>query len=443
MALTTKPRQELPAAFREEALRALSAAQADPGWLAERRREALARALELPAPGREEESWRRTDPARFRLERLAPGAAGPAPGNDGLDRLLHEFGAAESRGALLATWDGATVRREADPAVEAAARFTDFGTAAREHGEVLRRQLHGGAPVAGLDHWTALGAAFATGGGYLRVARGRSVEAPLWLVHRLPSAGRAVFLHTVLHLEPGSSATVVEVLQGEDEAGGLAYQSLDVRVEAGAQLRYFRLQELGARTVHLARERLYLHRDASAEWGWGALGAAFAKSEMEADLLEEGARALLSGFYHGAGSRHLDHRTFQNHVQGHTTSDLLYKGSLEQRARSVYAGLIRVHRDAQRSDAYQANRNLVLSPEARADSIPSLEIEANDVRCTHGATVGQLEEEQLFYLRSRGLRPSEAARLIVEGFYEPVFDRLGAEPLRALARSRLQARLTL
>jgi Fe-S cluster assembly protein SufD len=162
---------------------------------------------------------------------------------------------------------------------------------------------------------------------------------------------------------------------------------------------------------------------------------------MSAHLLGAGASAMLSGFYHGSAARHVDHHTFQDHVQGHTTSDLLYKGVARDRFRSVYMGLIKIHKDAQRSDAYQANRNLILSAAARTDSIPSLEIEANDVRCTHGATMGQLDEEQLFYMESRGLRREEAARLIVEGFYEPVFDRIGSEALRQVARARLHARL--
>ncbi|MBI5838021.1 MAG: Fe-S cluster assembly protein SufD [Candidatus Eisenbacteria bacterium] len=434
--------RELPATFGEEALRALPSAAKEPAWLSARRREALERAAERAFPMRDDPQWRRTDPARFRLDGLTPApAAGPGSG-EALNALLRDLPQAEGRGGLVATVDGVVVREDVSPEVAAAGTvLAGFDSAARGHGDMLQAGLP--PATARADRWSHLNAAFVTGGALVRVPRGATVEAPLWVLHRVDAPGRAAFLHTVIHVEAGASVTVVELLHGDDAAASLAHQELDVRVEAGGRLRYLRIQELGAATAFLSSERLLLERDASAEWGWGALGAAVARSEMTASLRGEGSHAVLAGFYHGAGTRHLDHRTFQDHVKGHTTSDLLYKGALEQRGSSVYTGLIKVHKDAQRSDAYQANRNLLLADTARADSIPSLEIEANDVRCTHGATVGQLDEEQLFYLRSRGIRRSEAARLIVEGFYEPVFDRLGAESLRDLARARLTGRLIL
>jgi Fe-S cluster assembly protein SufD len=153
---------------------------------------------------------------------------------------------------------------------------------------------------------------------------------------------------------------------------------------------------------------------------------------MELHLEGEGAEGKFSGCYFGNESQHFDFHTFQNHVVGNTTSDLLFKGALRGRARTIYQGLIRVHKNAQRSDAYQANRNLILSDKARADSIPSLEIEANDVRCTHGATVGQVDDEQLFYLMARGLAKPDAERLIISGFFEPVLERIPSPTLRAL-----------
>jgi Fe-S cluster assembly protein SufD len=162
------------------------------------------------------------------------------------------------------------------------------------------------------------------------------------------------------------------------------------------------------------------------------------KADFEMFCEGEGAEAKLSGCYFGDGSQHFDFHTYQNHKIGNSTSDLLFKGALRGRARTIYQGLIKIHPNAQRSDAYQANRNLILSDKARADSIPSLEIEANDVRCTHGATVGQVDDEQLFYLMARGLTRHEAEKLIIGGFFAPVLDRIPSESLRDLVTAAVE-----
>src|SRR5262249_36305395 len=143
-----------------------------------------------------------------------------------------------------------------------------------------------------------------------------------------------------------------EVLQDAGAGAGLVHAAVDARVEAGARLNYLRIQELGARTVGLSGERLRAHKDAACDWSWGALGSAVVKSDMAAHLEGEGAHVVLSGFYHANGGQHLAHHTFQDHRKGHSISDLLYKGTLSDRARSVYMGLIKIHKDAQRSDAY-------------------------------------------------------------------------------------------
>jgi Fe-S cluster assembly protein SufD len=179
-------------------------------------------------------------------------------------------------------------------------------------------------------------------------------------------------------------------------------------------------------------------RDARFHWTFAGLGSKLSKVDMEMHLDGEGSEAKFSGCYFGNEAQHFDFHSFQNHRMGHSLSDLLFKGALRGRARMVYQGLIKVHKDAQRSDAYQANRNLILSNKARADSIPSLEIEANDVRCTHGATVGQVDEDQLFYLMARGLPRREAEQLLIRGFFEPVLERIPTESLRALVTEAVE-----
>ncbi len=430
----------LPASFGAEALGAVAAS--DPDWLKQLRAEALVRAEATAFPTLNDEAWRRTNPSRFRLDPFTLPRPGASATPQAAMAAVAAAGLPELREALLVTVDGALAHHDAQAGLaEAGVIFTDFATAARSHGEALRKDLFHGASMDTLDRWSALNAAFTTSGAYIRVPKNIVVEQPLVVLHHLQGTDCAAFLHTVIHVEAGASVTVLEVTSGTDQATGLVHSAVDVIAGAGSNVRYLRMQELGVKTLHLSRERLYAHRDSQVDWSWGALGSAMAKSDMEANLLGEGIHAMISGFYHGEGTQHLDHHTFQNHEKGNTISDLLYKGSLTGRARSVYMGLIKIHKEAQRSDAYQANRNLLLSSTARTDSIPSLEIEANDVRCTHGATMGQIDEEQLFYLRARGITRAEAVRLIVEGFYEPVFDRIGSETLRSHARTRLERRV--
>ena len=182
--------------------------------------------------------------------------------------------------------------------------------------------------------------------------------------------------------------------------------------------------------VHYSNQRARLGRDAELQWVQNLLGARMVKTNSYFDLAGPGAQAFVHGFMFGDGRQHFDLHTLQRHVKDHTTSDLLIKTVLKDRARSVYQGLIQVSVGAQRTDAYQANRNLLLSETARADSIPGLEILANDVRCTHGATIGHVDDEQMYYLMARGLHRSTAQRLIVEGFFAPVLDRIPLESVR-------------
>jgi Fe-S cluster assembly protein SufD len=206
---------------------------------------------------------------------------------------------------------------------------------------------------------------------------------------------------------------------------------VEIQVEAGANLRFVELQSWGEHVWNFSHERARLGRDANLDWIFGAIGSHLTKNFSHLDLVGVGATGRMSGFYFTDGVQHLDHDTQQNHMAPHTTSDLLFKGALRDRSRSVWQGLIYVAPGAQKTDGYQANRNLILSPDARADSIPGLEILADDVRCTHGATVGKVDADQVFYLRSRGIPYREAERLIVEGFFDPIMQRIPFDGVRA------------
>jgi Fe-S cluster assembly protein SufD len=283
---------------------------------------------------------------------------------------------------------------------------------------------------------------------FLHVPKGVKVERPVRFViaHRTP--GLALFPHVVVALEEGAEATVIEefvsdtpapAAAGGAAAGiGVCVGVTELTVGPAANLQFATFQRWAGNVYHFGTERVRVGRDARFHWTVAEVGAKLRKGDYEMHLEGEGAEAKLSGCYFGSERQHYDFHTYQNHKVGHSVSDLLFKGALRGRARTIYQGLIKIHKDAQRSDAYQANRNLILSDKARADSIPSLEIEANDVRCTHGATVGQVDDDQLFYLMSRGLTRHEAERLVIGGFFAPVLDRIPADSLRALVTAAVE-----
>jgi Fe-S cluster assembly protein SufD len=216
---------------------------------------------------------------------------------------------------------------------------------------------------------------------------------------------------------------------------------VELFVEQGAKLEYVSLQNLSRETWHFANHHARVERDAELDWVAGGFGSKSGKVRIQNDLAGQGATSRVTGAYFVDGTQHLDYDTFQEHIAPNTTSDFAFKGALNDTASSVWRGMIRVEKDAQKTNAYQENRNLMLSETAHADSIPGLEILANDVRCTHGATLGQVDREQLFYAMARGLTRADAERLIVRGFFQDVLDRIELEPVREALAAALEARI--
>jgi Fe-S cluster assembly protein SufD len=258
------------------------------------------------------------------------------------------------------------------------------------------------------------------------------LESPLHSILWGPGSGLAYFSHILVWLEAGASLTYVHEAASPTEASGQTLHAGIVEVHVGdrANLRFVELQSWGEHVWNFTHERARAGRDANLDWIVGTLGSNLTKTFADLDLVEQGASGRMSGFYFTDGVQHLDFDTQQNHMAPHTTSDLLFKGALTGESRSVWQGMIYVAPGAQKTDGYQANRNLVLSRKARADSIPGLEIMADDVRCTHGATIGKVDPEQIFYLRSRGIPELDAERLLVEGFFDPVMQRIPFEGVR-------------
>ncbi len=429
--------------FTEDAFHRFMKGRDEPSWLVERRREAFARFQAFSWPGARDEEWRRTDIRALKLDAFAPPAA-EAPAASAASAFDDLWGSLSSHYATgMLHVDGPAVR-EPDPARLGGAVFVDLARAAKDHPEILDRYLLTQAVTANDDIFAALHAAFWSGGSLLYVPRGVKLEAPLFNLVGLTRPGGVDLNHTLVVLEDGAEATLVRETAGRrgDEPGAAFHAgALEVFVGQGARLTLVNIQNWDDATWHFSRERAIVGRDASIQWTVGGLGSRLAKVNQEVVLAGPGANAQVNGVMFTTGRQHLAYFTRQDHAAHHTTSDLLYKGGLKDRSRVVWKGMIRVEKDAQRTDAYQKNDNLVLSESARADSIPGLEIEANDVRCTHGATAGRVDEDMIFYAEARGIPLEVAVRLIVEGFFADVYDRITLEPVRETLRQAVALRV--
>jgi len=420
--------------FTAEDVRAASRRLSEPSWLAERRMAAWAAWESLPLPTVQDEPWRRTDLRGLPADRvgLMPAGESPAPRDSdgaGVNLIIRPGHAPRAAGQASLAASGTV--------------FADWETAVREHAALLETHL-GTAVGPAEGKFAALAAALATEGTLLYVPKGVSLEVPLQALVWAPGQDLAVFTRLLVVLEEGASASLVYETASPPlgaEAPGLHAGIVELVVGAGAQLRFVEIQNWGDHVWNFTHERARVGRDGRIEWVFGAVGSHLTKNFSELSLEGEGAEGRWSGFYIADGVQHLDHDTQQNHLAPHTTSDLLFKGALVDRSRSVWQGMIYVAPGAQKSDGYQANRNLILSKKARADSIPGLEILADDVRCTHGATISQLDEEPLFYLMSRGIPRRQAERLVVDGFFASVLDRIPLAEIRVRFQEMIDNKL--
>ncbi len=425
----------------ETATRALERATAarETPFSLEDRRTAAALMRTLPFPSRQHELWRRTDfrALEAELPKLDPFAQPAAARNvDDLPHALIERLAGESDGtALVVQRNSGTALEQTHPAlVKQGVVAGSIERGFREH-EGQLRELFGSLLHPDYDWYTAFGAAVRSGGAFIYVPDGVEAALPIRLFHWLDGSGTISAPRTVVVLGKNARATIVEeLLSAPAEGTSFHCGGTEVFVGEGAHLTYGQLQDWGRNVVHYSNQRVRLERDAELQWIQTLLGGRMVKTNAYFDLAGPGARAYVHGFMFGDHDQHFHLHTLQRHQKDHCTSDLLIKCCLKDTARSVYQGLIQVSEGAQRTDAYQANRNLLLSDTARADSIPGLEILANDVRCTHGATIGHVDPEQLHYLMARGLPRAAAQRLIVEGFFAPVLDRIPLESVRDALR---------
>jgi Fe-S cluster assembly protein SufD len=432
-------------AFTHDQVEILSTRKDEPDWLRDARRGAYGAFADAPMPTTRLEDWRYTDIGRmlaldalaFAEERGPVAAAASLP--DGLRAIVEESGETSAR---LAQVDASTIYRELSAGLtDRGVIFTSLEAAVRDHPELVRR-YYGTAVTVEDGKFAAMNGAYWSGGIFVYVPKDVRLEVPLRSYRWMTEGGTAAFSRLLVVAEPGASFTVVDELASEDAGKqALSVGAAEIFAEEGAQVTYVAIQRWGRGVVHLSTDRLVAGRDARITTLYTSLGGDVTRADVQCRLRQPGSHVDMLGLYIAEDDQHFDHETLQDHLAPHASSNLLFKGALMDAGRSVFRGLIRVHPDAQRTDAYQTNRNLILSDRARADSLPNLEIQADDVRCSHAATVGQLDEEELFYLLSRGIHRAEAVRLVVFGFFAEVLEQLESEGVRGELLRAVQGKL--
>jgi Fe-S cluster assembly protein SufD len=396
----------------------------------------------LSLPKTTEEPWRRTDLRNLPVDSFVLSKNGAAEGLPTVPADLLKPLIADQHGGQIVLRPGGVEIDLDESIAKQGVIFTDLNTAQDKHPEIVARIL-GEIVKPEEGKFAALAGALAQNGILLYVPKNVQVEQPLHSVLWGPGAFAHVS-HLLVLVDEGASVTYVHESASPTETGANTMHAgiVEIKVEQGASLKFVELQSWGKHVWNFSHERARVERDAHLDWIFGAIGSRLTKNFTELDLAGQGSTGRMSGFYFTDGNQHLDHDTQQNHFAPNTTSDLLFKGALKGKSRSVWQGMIYVAPGAQKTDGYQANRNLVLSDQARADSIPGLEILADDVRCTHGATVGKMEAEPLFYLKSRGIPQKDAERLVVEGFFDPIMQRIPFEGVRERFQAAILQKMT-
>ena len=357
-----------------------------------------------PLPDQKTKGWEFTDLSQLDLDAYEPASAA----------------------VTIAAADGATVLSLAE--------------AVDSHPELVEGRL--GALAPGDDPFVARNDAAWRDGVLVHVPAGVRVAEPIEVELPLDESGGAVFWRTLVVLEEGAEAEVWEhASSAGDETDAVLNSVVELHVGQGATLRYVNTQDISESAWIFSSQRAQVERDGRLDWTALGFGSGRGKVRMETNLAGKGSEARVTGGYAAGAGQHIDYDTTQEHAAPHTNSDLAFRGVLAAGATAVWRGMIRVDPGAQQTDAFQESRNLLLSPEAHADAIPGLEIEADDVRCTHAAAVAQIDRDQLFYLTSRGLDSAAAKSVIVEGFLESLVERLAEGPVRDEVSAALERRL--
>jgi Fe-S cluster assembly protein SufD len=407
-----------------------------PDWLRARRTAAAERfeAASLPSP--DEEIWRYSRVADLDLDEFGLVAAEDEAVPAEVDRLLAAY---PDRAATVVTVDGTVVRAEVAPG-PAEQGLTAGPIAGASGGE----DLLGSVIQEPTDVFAVMNDAFSADPVLVRIPRGLVVEDPIVVVHWVTAAGAAVFPRLVVDAGDDSQARLIDLYGSSDGGAPLVVPVTEIGVRRAARFGYVNAQQLDLSAWQIASTVSRVEADGDLESTCAGFGGDYARQRTDCHLDGRGATGNLRAVYFGEHTQTLDFRTFQDHAAPDTTSDLLFKGALGGSSRSVYSGLIRVEKNARGTNAFQTNRNIKLSDDAWAESVPNLEILNNDVRCSHASAVGPVDEEQRFYLESRGVPPAVAERLIVTGFFDEILTELPVPaaigPLRASVAAKFERR---
>ncbi len=444
VAARTRRRSNAPAApsYTEADVRALSAANQEPQWLLESRLVAWELYEDMPMPTLNDEDWRRTDYRHIRWDEadkiLVPNGATletvPAANREPL--------IGERQGGLLVFVDDKIVHYElSDELKQQGVIFTDLLTACKEHEDLVRANLMTKAVVPSEGKFAALHAALWTHGVFLHVPPGKAIELPLHVIMYNSHPGASLG-HVLVVLEENSQATIlVDYSSAEADTQSAYIGATELLVGDAANLQYVGLQDWNRETYEFSYQRARIGQDSNLDWIQGTMGGRLVKAYMELELDGKGANGRMSGFFFADGQQLFDHDTQQNHNAPLTVSDLLFKGAAKDEARTVWQGMIKSLPKMQKIDGYQASRNLVLSEDARMDGIPGLEIEADDVKCSHAATFGSLEEEPIFYLMSRGIPRPDAELMVIDGFFDELLHRIPFERVRDRLKAAMEDKI--
>lgn len=421
---------------------ALSEANHEPRWLRESRLAAWELYEGMPMPDRSDEAWRRTDFRGVRWEeagRAITGANGdvslvPA---ESLEPLVEG-----AQGGFIVFVDGKLAHYEVDESLTAqGVVFTDLATAVRDHEALVRPRLMTSAVLPHEGKFAALHAALWTHGVFFYVPHNQAIEKPIHVIMYNSQPG-ATMGHVLVALEENAQATVVvDYLSAPADDQSLFVGATELLVGPAANLKFVTLQDWNRTTYEFSMLRARVERDGHLDWVLGNMGGELVKQFIEMELDGRGASGRVTGMFFADGEQMYDQDTQQVHNAPLTSSDLLFKGAAKDNARTVWQGMIKSLPQMQKIDGFQACRNLVLGEDARMDAIPGLEIEADDVRCTHAATFGTLEEQPVFYLMSRGVTREEAELTVAEGFFEELLERIPFPRVQDRLRTALEDKI--
>ncbi len=429
--------------YTEADVRALSAANNEPVWLLESRLAAWELYEDMPMPTLEDEDWRRTDYRHIHWDEASRIITPNGASKDTIPAYNREPLIGDQQGGLLTFVDGKIVQYEiADELARNGIIFTDLRTACQDYADLVRPNLMTRAVLPGEGKFAALHAALWTHGVFLYVPRGKAAELPFHVVMYNTHPGASMG-HVLVVLEENAQATLVVDYASTPADEHSAYiGATELLVGDAANLQYVSLQDWNRQTYEFSYQRARVGRNANLDWIHGTMGGRLVKAYMELELDGLGANGRMSGFFFADGEQMFDHDTQQNHNAPLTVSDLLFKGAAKDQTRTVWQGMIKSLPKMQKIDGFQASRNLVLSEDARMDGIPGLEIEADDVACSHAATFGTLEAEPIFYLMSRGIERPTAELMVIDGFFDELLQRIPFERVRERLQAAMEAKIT-